>query len=213
MVQYGLMRMNDTAGGFTVVELLVSIVIFVTMTALLVAKYGNFNQSVLLTDLAYDTALTIRTAQAYGVSVKSANDAVSAPITDPFQSAYGVHFDTDPTGGKNSQIILFADINQNGAYDPTASPPETVSVYNIKRGAVVGQVCLSLSGTGSCTVVNGATLDVTYKRPDPSARICSTLNGIQDCLPTYAEIVLQSSDGNTRKVAVLKNGQISVRDN
>src|SRR6185369_4435025 len=73
--------------GFTLIELLISVAIFVYMTGLLVAKYGNFNQSVLLTDLAYDVALTIRTAQTYGLSVKAVNSSPS-----PYQYAYGVDF-------------------------------------------------------------------------------------------------------------------------
>ena len=94
--------------GFTVIELVISVAIFVFMTALMIAKYSNFDQSVLLTDVAYDTALTIRTAQAYGTSVKGAGTTVVS-----FQNAYGVHFDT----GSPTQMILYADTNGNGRYD------------------------------------------------------------------------------------------------
>ncbi len=58
--------------GFTLIELVISIAIFVIMTALVVAKYGNFNQGALLTDTAYDIALVLHTAQSYGLSVKNA---------------------------------------------------------------------------------------------------------------------------------------------
>jgi prepilin-type N-terminal cleavage/methylation domain-containing protein len=57
--------------GFTIIELVVSVAIFAFMTAFLVARYGTFNQGVLLTNLAYDVALTIRNAQSYGLNVKS----------------------------------------------------------------------------------------------------------------------------------------------
>ena len=67
---YTLNPIPSRSGGFTLIELIVSVAIFVFMTALVVAKYGNFNQSVLMTDLAYDIALTLRTAQTYGVSVQ-----------------------------------------------------------------------------------------------------------------------------------------------
>ena len=87
--------------GFTLIELLVCITIFVIMTALLLFKYGNFNQSVLLTNLAYDTALTIRTAQNYGLSVKAVKDASGADVicsSSNFQCAYGVMLSSDPIG-------------------------------------------------------------------------------------------------------------------
>jgi len=98
--------------AFTLVELMVSVGIFLMMTGLVVAKYGNFNQSVLLTNLAYDVALTIRTAQTYGLSVR--NNDLSNSSSD-FQSGYGVHLDTstrpDSNSGNNfnQEIIFFAD--------------------------------------------------------------------------------------------------------
>ena len=38
--------------GYTLVELVITITIFAAMTAYLLAKYGTFNQSVALTNLA-----------------------------------------------------------------------------------------------------------------------------------------------------------------
>ena len=37
--------------GFTLIELLISVAIFVAMTVLMIVKFGNFDQSVLITDL------------------------------------------------------------------------------------------------------------------------------------------------------------------
>jgi len=180
--------------GFTLVELLVSVSIFALMTALLVSKYGTFNQGILLTNLAYDVALTLRTAQSYGLNVKSAS-----PTGNEFNLPYGVHF------SKKSplQILFFSDGNQNGTYD---NGEYTISTYNIKRGSRVKDVCAS-NGHSQCTN-SGDTLDIVFRRPDPTAFIKQGNNSHD----VRAEILLESSDGGRKKVIVNKTGQIAVSD-
>ena len=177
--------------GFTLVELIVSIYIFAMMTALVVAKYGTFNQSVLLTNLAYDMALTIRTAQTYGVSVRQQ--------TGNFQSPYGVNF---VAGG--TQFVFFVDADLSGVYGAGDVPLNT---YTLKRGAIIEEVCTGTSAD-SCTAE--ATIAITYTRPDPDARICHV--SCETTLPQYARITIKGTDGSTRAVVVRKNGQISVED-
>lgn len=187
--------------GFTLVELIVSIGIFVMMTALLVAKYGNFNQSVLLTNLAYDVALSVRTAQTYGLSV-SKSDKTGGK--SQFQYPYGVRFST--VQGENTKVILFADT------DPIVSPDfvytnndSVISAYNMTRGTI-SSICAGADST-NCQVYNK--IDITFKRPDPSAIICP-----DEVLPcanvAYAKITLKSTDTETRSVEVWQNGQITI---
>jgi prepilin-type N-terminal cleavage/methylation domain-containing protein len=193
--------------GFTLVELMVSVAIFAMMTALVVVKYGSFNQSVLLTNLAYDVALTIRTAQTYGLSVKDPQD------TSPtFTSAYGVTIGTDAiscagASSNSQQFIMFADTYPSQTGNAICDSNDILtSTYAIKRGGSVSQVC---AGSGSCTLGNGR-LDITFKRPDPRATIC--FNGAASCSYSYAEIVLKASDNSTRKIIVRSNGQITIGD-
>jgi len=197
--------------GFTLVELLVCITIFVIMTALLVVKYGNFNQNVLLTNLAYDTALAMRTAQNYGLSVKSLKDSGGSPVTcdtnTSFQCAYGVAFYTDSsyTGLENNTFVLFADIDLDGAFNDGTD--QILTTYTLKRGATIFGVC---GGDSSCTPNVGA-LYVTFKRPDPNALVC-TLPSCPDGAGTkkYGKITIRASNGDTRSISVRSNGQISV---
>ena len=184
--------------GFTLVELLVTTSIFVFITALLLTKYGNFNQSVLLTNLAYDIALTIRTAQTYGLSVQKSTGSATS-----FRYAYGVHFDT--TSNSNSQkIILFTDSNGNKIFD--SGSDESVSTYNIKRGAKILVLC-----TADCSNPdnNLTSADVTFLRPNPDANIC--VKGIANCTSeVYLKIIVQATDGGTRNVVIRRTGQVSV---
>lgn len=188
--------LNKCAKAFTLIELLVSVGIFTFMTAFMVAKYGNFNQSVLLTNLAYDVAVTIRTAQAYGLSVKGAGESVNA---DSFQYPYGVHFDT--TAGGNTQFFIFVDNDKDNVY---SNGDEKINTLNLKRGAKISGLCIDSNCNPDTSI---ATLDVSFMRPDPTAIIIA--DGFKS---SYAKIQIQASDGNTRVVSVRENGQISVED-
>ncbi len=194
--------MNSRA--FTLIELVVSIAIFALMTALVVVKYGNFNQSVLLTNLAYDVALTVRTAQTYGLSVKSTSG------DDPFKYGYGVHFSTD--AGSDAEMILYADFDENNRF--TENTNEEVNIYTIKRGAVISDLCIGTESMCASGVSGGESIvDITFKRPDPNAQILGDDNcGGPSCFKKYARIIVQATDGSTRAVSVRENGQISVED-
>lgn len=183
--------------GFTLVELMISVGIFALITALLVAKYGTFNQGILLTNLAYDVALTLRTAQSYGLNVKSTPGGTDR-YSNEFNLPYGVHFDKGISGtpAPNTQIIFFAD---NGDWQYTSSD-QVISTYNIKRGSKIETICGGTDNAHCNTTLNA--LDVIFIRPDPDAIM--TGNAV------YAEITLKSSDGGTKKVIVRRTGQIAV---
>ncbi|MEK7646089.1 MAG: type II secretion system protein [Patescibacteria group bacterium] len=183
--------------GFTLVELIVSISIFAIMTALVVAKYGTFNQSVLLTNLAYDMALTIRTAQTYGVSVKQEGGA--------FTNAYGIFVSNDTS--INSQVIFFSDsdLGSEGFYASGAD--QLVNTYALKRGAIIKDICTDTAGCGE------GEAHITFKRPDPDAIICvASFCAGGGTEPGYVRLIIAGTDGSTRSVLVRKNGQISVEE-
>ncbi len=191
---------NRKKKGFTLVELMVSVSIFVFITALLLTKYGNFNQSVLLTNLAYDIALTIRTAQTYGLSVQRSTGSATQ-----FKYAYGVHFDKTP--GKDRELVFFTDsypINGNKIY---TDDDVKISTYNIKRGAKI----LGFCANDPCTSLpeNISSADISFLRPNPDANIC--MDGTDNCTPqAYLKIIVQATDGGTRNVVIRRTGQVSV---
>ncbi len=185
--------LNNTK-GFTLVELMISVGIFAMMTALLLAKFGTFNQGILLSNLAYDVALTIRNAQSYGLNVKSADRA-----TNVFDYPYGVHF----VAGE-SKFTFFADVNSSGVYDSGDDSIPT-QITNIKRGSKILKICLNSDCTPPPTPPT--TLDITFKRPDPNALI-----RIDGGTKSYAKIVLEATDGSIRNIVVRSTGQIAVED-
>lgn len=87
--------------GFTLIEMLIVLAIIGVITAIAVTGQQSFDRSVILTNTTYDAALSIREAQAYGFSGKSATLAAS----DSGNYAYGIDFNINtPT-----KYTLFAD--------------------------------------------------------------------------------------------------------
>ena len=85
--------------GFTLVELLITISIFVILTGVVLFSQSKFNGSILLTNLAYDTAVTLRQAQTYGINIKEFNTGSGTGQFVP----YGVHFATSSPNGETME--------------------------------------------------------------------------------------------------------------
>jgi prepilin-type N-terminal cleavage/methylation domain-containing protein len=184
--------------GFTLIELLVTISIFVILTGVVIFNESKFNSTVLLTNLAYDTALTIRQAQTYGINVKEFGDSDFIP--------YGVHFERNA-----KSFILFADTTYDKNY-PLLSPNPflgatttcitlegCVNRYTIQRGNYISDLKV-----GNGTSVD--TLDIVFKRPNPDALIYSGNTSYNN-----AQIYLKSADGTgSTTISVWSNGLIQI---
>ena len=177
---------------------MVTLSLFVVLTTIVLFSNSKFNGSILLTNLAYDVAITIRQAQTFGVNVRESENS--------FQHAYGVHFDIS----NSKQFILFADDNPSindvygGDYKYVSSGSDAIiDTYNIKRGNYISQICIP----SDCLITK---LDIAFKRPNPDAKII--VNG--NTSVTQATITISSADGNSsRNIVVNSTGQISVEKN
>jgi len=191
------------------------------MTALLAAKYGNFNQNILLTNLVYETAMQIRTTQNYGISTKGVDAAStgcspSSGSSMSFMCAYGIAFSKNTTSSENTRFQIFADGvsggQTTGDYILTTQVPSApdvlISTYYLKRGAIIsGLVGCDNSACTASTSYNK--IFIAFKRPDPEAIITGKISAATSSL-TYVKITIQGTDGTTRAITVRKNGQISV---
>lgn len=182
--------------------------IIAVITGLILVSDSRFGGKILLENLAYDMALTIRQAQVYGISVQRFGTSFSA--------GYGVHFDTTSF----SNYITFADAScVDGMYDTVNSQCPTNEIANttqIERGFRISKLCAPAgSDSATCTSVNP--LDILFRRPEPDA--CFSANGISDldsssqCKVTYpnARIVVVSPRGDVDSIVVENNGQITVQ--
>lgn len=170
----------------------------VIITTVVLVNHSRFSGNILVGNLAYDVALSIRQAQVFGLSVREFGVG-----TGQFGIGYGTHFDaTAPTSYR-----IFADINKNKIYDVGDGTQE---LFTFGNGYQIVLLCATIvagaeicSDTGSVT-----TLDIDFIRPDPDAFI--RVNADTGSVYLHAKIVVSSPGGTTRQITVESTGQISV---
>ncbi len=199
-------RLSNKFRGFTLIELMVTVGIFVFMTALILSRYNSYYSGTLFVNLAYDIALTLRQAQSYGMSVK-----VNKPSdTSNFNSSYGVNFDTTDSVTSKKFTLASYIITTPIGFSKQYVLDILEKTYNIKQGAKIQTMCVITSGS---TCVTTSKLLIIFQRPNPEAIICkyTVTPDISVCNGKFARITLVANDGITiRNIEVNANGQISV---
>lgn len=198
--------------GFSLPELIIVIAIFVIITTVALFNQGRLSSNVLLTNMAYEVGLAVREAQIYGIGVRSTDAGGN------FAGQFGAHFDTN----NDKQVIVFADMNNNGQYDAgVGDESRYVYEFDNRRGNRITAVCVggpAIWGGGPCNAdVNLQSVDVLFKRPNPS-----NLVSCADTSPGVCPSPLQSNrvyivitdveDLECRVVIVEATGQIRVED-
>lgn len=182
------------------------------MTSVVLFNYNRFNESTLLSSVAYDLSLTIRQAQVYGVASKQSQSGSDIITTDTvannkFKLGYGVHIDKSSAQG-TYPVSLFIDTNGNKIYDPGSFGDTELKSYKFQRGLKIKEICVKSGDTETCGL---SSVDVTFIRPDPEATIKSS--SINDVI-SEAKVTLQNADdvnSLTKSVVIYSTGQISVQ--
>jgi len=202
--------------GFSLIELIVVIGIVTAVSSIVLFNQSAFQNSILLGNLAYDVALSIREAQTYGISTRGTSSSL-------FTSAYGVHFSSDPNININNvpsvaSYLLFADTvpvppSDDGIY--TSGADQLVRILRLDGGYRIEKLCMtSAPEPERCSNDPNQdvwTANVSFKRPDPDARIKVEFSPGTGFLPaTNLKIFLQSPKGDTRYIEILETGQLSI---
>ena len=198
--------------------MLVVLGIIGVITSVALTSQGAFNKSLILANTAYDIALSLRSAETFGIGSRAAG---------PFDNTgYGLHFDRAAPGS----FTLFADTHSpKGAADnchpvadpgtPNAKPGncvydeaqgERVADYAIGNRITISDFCAYVGGW-SCATSNGstlATLDIVFARPNPDPPYIS-MNGVYSASITAACIAVSSPYGGSRFVSVTAAGAIT----
>lgn len=184
--------------GFSMLELIVVMAIFLIITAVVIADIPNFRQKSSLDLTANEVATYIRGAQVYGASQKSGGTG---------QVVYGIHLSSSP--GENGAFYLFKDLKPS----PGEKPEESYEINGFK----ISRIKVSQEDSDS----DLAMVDLVFK----SNNYANTL-GTQLEPSLYADYSLGSSPSDfvlveikispnnesteSRCVCVYSNGQITV---
>lgn len=191
--------------GFSILEVLITAAIVSVITAMVVFKYGSFNNSVLLKDQAYEMALNIREAQVFAVSVRGESGQ--------FREDYGLYF----TLAAPQQYVLFqdnGDVVENGKHRAYYDIGEGIGKpYAVDSRFQIKKICVNIvSSTNLCP----ATVDdisVTFKRPDFDAHFASVSGKNAGLSVNNARILLSGANSgttDTRTIVISTTGQISI---
>lgn len=193
--------------GFSLVELLVVVAIFIIITSVVLINQNKFSSNVAIQNLAYQIGLAIRQAQVYGLSVRGSN----ANGADTFDTAFGVHFDDS----SKTSFIFYADSDSDKMYLEGNDVLE--STFNIDSGTISNVCTTDGSGNKNCfnSTPNGGTdidsADITFKRPDPEAVIVNNLTPSSGPNDSKIEITVQSAlKDRSQTIVVTSTGQIYV---
>jgi len=197
-------------------EMMIVVALFTIITISALMVHSRFGENILMTNLAYDVALSLREAQSYGLSVRQ------SPLGNGnFDIGYGVHFKSD------SFFVFFADRNGNKKYDGTSingkcvvsNESECLKVYRLEKGNSIAFFCGILASFGALEcrnfINNEQTIsfvDITFIRPEPDAFIQTDLNPNNEMRYRGAEIVVVSPRRKaSRTIDVYQTGQISIK--
>jgi prepilin-type N-terminal cleavage/methylation domain-containing protein len=192
--------------GFSMIEMIVSLAIFVFLTTAFIINYNTVNSRIAVDNEANEIALWIREAQAYAMGIR----ALGTNMTP----TYGIYFDpTQPTA-----FILYVD-RFNSAFTMGTLDKRYNSTILFPCGDAnsecIKQIPLSggmrISGISAKdalgNTVTPSQLDISFTRPSADARI-------QDSVPnlyTEGEVSVVSPKGFSRAVNVIPAGQIIVK--
>ncbi|HSE56700.1 MAG TPA: type II secretion system protein [Candidatus Paceibacterota bacterium] len=210
--------------GLTLIEMLVVLGIFATVSGILLFNYGDFRNNVSIRNLSQEVALAVRKAQTYATSVRGTS--IGGSTRD--YPAYGIAFASTAAvpdlAPDQKEIVLFVDVPPGA--DPELNGDTYYSYGSATCGAVSeGEECfekLQIATTDKIKKVEVCTSSFTcsevpevyisFQRPNPDAVFCVPSGAVCDStVYSSAILTLESAVGLQKKVSVWNTGQISVQ--
>ena len=154
---------TPTNKGFTLIEMITVLAIFTIMTSIVIFNHNKFTSETILTNMAYEVALSVREAQIYGVSVRNPAGVSGSD----FNKEFGIHFPY--VAGGSADYYLFADAGTPGDNKFTGTgcavgTGECVTPYTLQRGVKIVDVQLKPSNGAVCEGASDNDLSVLFKR-------------------------------------------------
>ncbi len=187
--------------GFSMIELIVVITIFTTLSVAFLMNYNSTSARLTTDNFAFTVIQRIRETQSYAMSVKA--------TADGFPLGYGLRIENPTT------FIVFADQSSpspNNAYDagtgecgtPTT---ECVSRLTFPQGFAISAIQATPLGGGTAVP---AYVDMVYRRPNPDATMFGLVSGTRVGLGDVT-FTVQGPKGFTKQIVMSTTGQVSLR--
>lgn len=182
---------RDLNRGFTLIELVVVLSIFVIISSVILADYPGFSQRVALERTAQEIALSLREAETLALSVRE-----SSLVQGEFVG-FGVHFNI----ATPREYILFSDLNGNNSFQAN----EEVDHFFIEKSPIISRLCVGTE-TNLPDDCNISVIDMVYLRPDPTITI--TADGVWH--PQFS-LRVATPDASFKEIVAWFTGQIEIR--
>lgn len=204
-----LVEHKQKQGGFTLLELMVTIAIMITLMSVLLFNQRRFGLATAGNNSAEQVSIALREAQVYASGSKNFRAGSSN-----FNVNYGVFFDTAVA----TQMTLFGDCypnltTPNYKYDTNGCPiggNESVRQFTFDPKFRVTRLCVNTAADPASPTcpTNTTTLNVVFNRGNLDAVISRTGSDRNN----YAEIELRSLDNSiTKVVAIWSSGRMYIK--
>jgi len=197
---------------------MVVLAIIIVIMSIVFSSQSTFNKSLILSNTAYDIALTLRSAQTYGLGSRATASNIK-------NAGYGIHVAGIPSGS----FILFADTSPSSSAasachpNPDSSAPnaqpgncvydsgEQVMTYTLGNNITISDFCAYKTATGWSCASSGniSSLDIVFARPNPDPFM--SVNGSYSAVSaiTAACFTVTSPQGGTKFISVAASGEIT----
>ncbi|HEY4512481.1 MAG TPA: type II secretion system protein [Candidatus Paceibacterota bacterium] len=217
--------------AFSLIELIVAVSIMILITSVVLFRQAKFSSDILISNMAYAVALSIREAEVLGISSRGS----SAGSPTPFKVGYGVHFNPFLANDNPNSFLSFVAQPVSGTDGPgedtefyftyTKSSLEAPSSIYLNQGQKIRDYCVhsSTSGEWKCwSDQSDLAMNIVFIKPNPDAHITigtavgSDINNYSlfyENPDSYdaATILVESALGDKcRTISVSVSGQIGV---
>jgi prepilin-type N-terminal cleavage/methylation domain-containing protein len=198
--------------GFTLFEVLVSVAIFTILTTSILVKNGQFKNSTLTSNLAAELGLVVRKAQSYGIGVRGSNSQTSVANASKYYGIYLKYAD-------DSSVIMFRDGNSNSDGVYQVGSDDVQDVFRLNGDYQIDGYSVKDLATGNVIAggpVGGSLaseVSVSFRRPDPSAKIFYVRNGISiEASEVTIRVRMRKSGSKVASLTIYSTGQIYVQE-
>lgn len=203
-------KSKKNSRGFSLIELLVVVSIFLIVTTITLFKQSKFSSDILITNTAYEVALTIREAQVLGVGSKQQS-------FENRKQAYGVYISSSSVGVENGDYLQYSESPENDVYsffyDSNNENFQILgSGIHLTRSQKFKKFCVTNASNETKCSDELSALNIAFVKPNLDSKILAKDLNQQTGEYRSAEIVIESSLGDKcRTIDINSVGQIAIR--